>query len=153
MQKYPYVPMPSPYRPRPIEIKQCEHCGISFETRHERTRYCSNSHRTKAYHARHGRQRPKAEPELAKVESEGVELALSWNNLLVNGTAVGLVDAVKHLFTQSDQNQENVIELTQAVRTLSEQISLLGTDEDRARIKAGQKALERQEASHKTAGR
>lgn len=145
--------MPSPYRPRPIEIKQCEYCGISFETRHERTRYCSNSHRTKAYHARHGRQLPKAEAELAKVESEGVELNLSWGNLGVLATAVGGVDLAKHLLTQSDQQQENFTRLIQEVRGLRQQMSLLKSEQDQARIEAGQKALARQEGLKKTAGR
>jgi hypothetical protein len=87
------------------------------------------------------------------VESEGVELALSVNNLLMTGGAVALVDTIKHVFSQSNQNHETLMKLTQAVETLTEQISLLGTDEDRARIEAGEKALKRQEAFQKTAGR
>ena len=138
--------MPSPYRPRPIAIKHCEQCGVSFESRHQRTRFCCNSCRAQAFHVRHGRQ-------LRETESEGVELNFSWQNLGVLATAVGGVDLAKHLLTQSDQQQESVTELTQAVRRLSLQISLLETNEDRARIEAGEKALERQEALAIIAGR
>lgn len=41
------------YRPRPTQVIMCNHCGLSFETRHKRTMYCGESCRQLAYQARH----------------------------------------------------------------------------------------------------
>ncbi len=138
--------MPSPYRPRPIEIKRCEQCGVPFESRHQRARFCCNSCRTQAFYARHGRQLPKA-------ESEGAELSFSWQNVGVVATAVSAVDLTKHLLTPSDQQQENFTKLIQEVRGLRQQVNHLKSEQEQARIEAEQKELNRQVALIKTAGR
>jgi hypothetical protein len=44
-----------PYVPRPATTASCAHCGTSYESRHLRRKYCSNSCNVLASHERNGR--------------------------------------------------------------------------------------------------
>ncbi|RZK35086.1 MAG: CGNR zinc finger domain-containing protein [Hymenobacter sp.] len=137
--------MPSSYRPRPAELKQCEHCELSFESRHQRTRFCSNSCRTRAFYARHGRQLP----ELPKAVSESVEINPSWNNVAVIAGSVAALDLTKHLLTQPSQPTDIVADLIQEIRALRQNNKVL--KDQLNQIKSEE--TERQQSLAKIAGR
>ena len=65
------------YRPRPSEVKKCQHCKIEFESRHKRTMYCGESCRQLAYQARH-----RATDGLGAIEADAEgNLAFSFQNV------------------------------------------------------------------------
>lgn len=79
----------SNYRPRPAEVKDCKHCGISFETNHKRTIYCGEPCRRLAFYDRHRHDQDKPN-KLAKGN-----LDFSVRNVATIATGVLVADATK----------------------------------------------------------
>jgi predicted exporter len=106
------------YRPRPIEVKQCKHCRIPFESRHKRTIYCGESCRQQAYQAR---QKVK---EKSSKKASG-DLAFSLQNIGVAATGAAVAAAGNYLL--NDQPAQRAI-LDELKKTQQQVEQLLQTN-------------------------
>ena len=107
--------MPSKYRPRPLQIKVCQHCNFSFESAHKRTIYCSNSCRTLAYIARQELEPSKPELVLKPLKTE---LAFSAQNIGVTTFGSGisvLANAVINDFPAQEKLLKRILDLADQV--------------------------------------
>lgn len=96
--------MAGKYRPRPVEVKTCPHCGQSFETRHKRTIYCGSSCRTLAYNARHG-------IESNKMGLSKGKLSFSLQNAGIAATGAAVVALGNYAINDRPAQQEIVAKL------------------------------------------
>lgn len=106
------------YRPRPVEVKQCKHCSIPFESRHKRTIYCGESCRQQAYQARQ-----KVKEKSSKKISD--DLAFSLQNIGVAATGAAVAAAGNYLF--NDQPAQRAI-LDELKKTQQQMDQLLKTN-------------------------
>lgn len=106
------------YRPRPIEVKQCKHCSISFEARHKRTIYCGESCRQQAYQAR--QQVKEKNPKKASGDK-----AFSLQNIGVAATGAAVAAAGNYLL--NDQPAQRAI-LDELKKTQQQVDQLLQTN-------------------------